>query len=169
VGVNLFPAQLRNERLYDVVADAIARHQMEPSQLEVEITENTVLRFNEPSTAALKEDGVGIAFDDFGTGFASLSMLQQFPLTRLKIDRSFIAEIHDRPGDAEIVRSLLCMANTFDLEVVAEGVETAEQEQVLRDIGCVAAQGFRYGKPMDAAKIGDFLRKLKEERLAEAG
>lgn len=149
IGVNLFPAQLRTERLYDVILSAIARHQMEPSQLEVEITENTVLRFNEPSTAALqrlKDKGVGIAFDDFGTGFASLSMLQQFPLTRLKIDRSFISEIHDRPGDAEIVRSLLCMANSFDLEVIAEGVETAEQEQVLRDIGCVAAQGFRYGK-----------------------
>ncbi|NJC05202.1 diguanylate cyclase (GGDEF)-like protein/PAS domain S-box-containing protein [Sphingomonas kaistensis] len=172
VGVNLFPAQLRTERLYDVVANAIARHQLEPAQLEVEITENTVLRFNEPSTAALrrlKQKGVGIAFDDFGTGFASLSMLQQFPLTRLKIDRSFIAEIHDRPGDAEIVRSLLCMANSFDLEVIAEGVETAEQEQVLRDIGCVAAQGFRYGRPMDAAAIAAFLRNLNEGGLAEAG
>ncbi|UUR07639.1 putative bifunctional diguanylate cyclase/phosphodiesterase [Sphingomonas glaciei] len=172
VGVNLFPAQLRTERLYDVVADAIARHQLRPSQLEVEITENTVLRFNEPSTAALrrlKEQGVGIAFDDFGTGFASLSMLQQFPLTRLKIDRSFIAEIHDRPGDAEIVRSLLCMANSFDLEVIAEGVETAEQEQVLRDIGCVAAQGFRYGKPMDAGSIAAFLRRRGDAGLVEAG
>nr|WP_314442555.1 EAL domain-containing protein [uncultured Sphingomonas sp.] len=169
VGVNLFPAQLRTERLYDVVSDAIARHNLDPSQIDLEITENTVLRFNEPSTAALrrlKDQGVGIAFDDFGTGFASLSMLQQFPLTRLKIDRSFITDIHDRPGDAEIVRSLLCMANSFDLEVIAEGVETVEQEEVLRDIGCVAAQGFRYGKPMDADAMVMFLRQLKQGRLA---
>lgn len=160
VGVNLFPAQLRTDRLYRVVMSAIVRHGLKPSQLEVEITENTVLRFNEPSTDALqrlKDKGVGIAFDDFGTGFASLSLLQQFPLTRLKIDRSFIAQIHDRPGDAEIVRSLLCMATSFDLEVVAEGVETEEQEQVLRDIGCVAAQGFRYGKPMSDEAIAAFL------------
>jgi diguanylate cyclase (GGDEF)-like protein/PAS domain S-box-containing protein len=91
VGVNLFPAQLRSDRLFGVVSSALRRHGLRPHQLEIEITENTVLRHSNQSTKALtklKTLGVGIAFDDFGTGFASLSLLQKYPLTRLKIDRS---------------------------------------------------------------------------------
>ena len=156
VGVNLFPVQLRSARLFEDVSATLARHALPPRQLDLEITENTVLRMNQPSTSALKrlkELGVGIAFDDFGTGFASLSLLQQFPLTRLKIDRSFIAQIAERAGDAAIVRALMCMASTFELEVIAEGVETAAQEAVLREIGCFEAQGFRYGRPMRAAAL----------------
>jgi len=156
VGVNLFPVQLRSGRLYEIVEAALQRHGLAPSQLELEITENTVLQMNQPSTRALqrlKDLGVGIAFDDFGTGFASLSMLQQFPLTRLKIDRSFIAQIDERSGDAAIVKALMCMASTFDLEVIAEGVETEAQEAMLRTIGCTEAQGFRYGRPMEAERI----------------
>lgn len=153
VGVNLFPVQLRSNRLFELVQETLARHDLEPRQLELEITENTVLEMNQPSTAVLqrlKDLGVGIAFDDFGTGFASLSLLQQFPLTRLKIDRSFIAQIDERTGDAAIVKALMCMASTFDLQVIAEGVETAAQELMLKQIGCLEAQGFRYGRPMQA-------------------
>lgn len=153
VGVNLFPVQLRSNRLFELVQETLARHDLEPRQLELEITENTVLEMNQPSTAVLqrlKDLGLGIAFDDFGTGFASLSLLQQFPLTRLKIDRSFIAQIDERTGDAAIVKALMCMASTFDLQVIAEGVETAAQELMLKQIGCLEAQGFRYGRPMQA-------------------
>ena len=156
VGVNLFPVQLRSAHLFEDVSATLARHALPPQQLDLEITENTVLRINQPSTRALKrlkEMGVGIAFDDFGTGFASLSLLQQFPLTRLKIDRSFIAQIDERAGDAAIVRALMCMASTFELDVIAEGVETAAQEAVLREIGCFEAQGYRYGRPMRAAAL----------------
>jgi diguanylate cyclase (GGDEF)-like protein/PAS domain S-box-containing protein len=156
VGVNLFPAQLRSGRLCSVVSSALQRHEISPDQFELEITENTVLRHNNQSTAALKKLktlGVGIAFDDFGTGFASLSLLQKYPLTRLKIDRSFVAQIDRKSGDAAIVRAVIGMAASLGLEVIAEGVETAGQEATLIGLGCNEAQGYRYGRPMSQAAI----------------
>jgi diguanylate cyclase (GGDEF)-like protein/PAS domain S-box-containing protein len=156
VGVNLFSAQLRSSRLYEVVSAALQKHGRSPSNLELEITENTVLRHSNQSTKALrklKALGVGIAFDDFGTGFASLSLLQKYPLTRLKIDRSFVARIDRKAGDAAIVKAVVSMAKSLGLEVIAEGVETPEQEAALVRLGCDEAQGYRYGRPMPAAEI----------------
>jgi diguanylate cyclase (GGDEF)-like protein/PAS domain S-box-containing protein len=156
VGVNLFAAQLRSGRLFEVVSSALQKHGLSPDQLELEITENTVLRHSNQSTKALrklKSIGVGVAFDDFGTGFASLSLLQRYPLTRLKIDRSFVARIDRKAGDAAIVKAVVGMAKSLDLMVIAEGVETAEQEAALVLLGCDEAQGYRYGRPMPAAGI----------------
>jgi EAL domain-containing protein (putative c-di-GMP-specific phosphodiesterase class I) len=96
---------------------------------------------------------VGVAFDDFGTGFASLSLLQRYPLTRLKIDRSFVARIDRKAGDAAIVKGVIGMAKSLDLKVIAEGVETAEQEAALILLECDEAQGYRYGRPMSASGI----------------
>jgi diguanylate cyclase (GGDEF)-like protein/PAS domain S-box-containing protein len=158
VGVNLFAAQLRSGRLFDVVSSALLKHGLSPGELELEITENTVLRHNNQSTSALerlKSSGVSIAFDDFGTGFASLSLLQQYPLTRLKIDRSFVAQVDRSVGDAAIVRALLGMAKSLGLAVIAEGVERPEQEAALVRLGCEEAQGYRYGRPMTAARIAE--------------
>lgn len=154
VGVNLFPAQLRSDRLFTVVSSALARHGLSAQQLEIEITENTVLRHSNQSTKALKRLktlGVGIAFDDFGTGFASLSLLQKYPLTRLKIDRSFVAQIDRKLGDAAIVKAVIGMARSLGLAVIAEGVETPAQEAALVTLGCEEAQGYLYGRPMSAA------------------
>ncbi|WP_260600134.1 putative bifunctional diguanylate cyclase/phosphodiesterase [Sphingomonas endolithica] len=163
IGVNLFAAQLRSERLFEVVSSALKRHRLSPGQLELEITENTVLRHSNQSTKALrrlKALGVGIAFDDFGTGFASLSLLQRYPLTRLKIDRSFVARIDRKVGDAAIVNAIIRMAASLDLDVIAEGVETAEQEAALAELGCEEAQGYRYGHAMPSAEISaTFLRR----------
>ena len=158
VGVNLFAAQLRSGRLFPVISSALQRHGLCANQLELEITENTVLRHNNQSTKSLrklKSLGVGIAFDDFGTGFASLSLLQKYPLTRLKIDRSFIAQVDRKAGDAAIVRAVIGMAKSLNLAVIAEGVETAEQEAALVLLGCDEAQGFRYGYPMSATAIAE--------------
>ncbi|HWW55521.1 MAG TPA: EAL domain-containing protein [Sphingopyxis sp.] len=170
VGVNLFPAQLRSGRLFDVVSSALARHALCPKQLELEITENTVLRHSNPSTKALRKLrvlGVGIAFDDFGTGFASLSLLQKYPLTRLKIDRSFISRIDRKVGDAAIVKAVLAMARSLGLEVIAEGVETAEQEAALVRLGCDEAQGYRFGRPMPGAEFAKlYLECPRFDRLA---
>jgi diguanylate cyclase (GGDEF)-like protein/PAS domain S-box-containing protein len=156
VGVNLFAAQLRSGRLFSVVSSALARHDLDPEQIELEITENTVLRHSNQSTRALRKLrslGVGVAFDDFGTGFASLSLLQKYPLTRLKIDKSFVARVDRRAGDAAIVKAVIRMAKSLDLEVIAEGVESAEQEAALVRLGCDEAQGYRYGRPMPAPEI----------------
>ena len=154
MGVNLFPAQLRSGRLIEVVTAALERYRLRPAQLEVEITENTVLRQNDQSSellAALKALGVRIAFDDFGTGFASLSLLQKYPLDRLKIDKSFIAQIDHHAGDAAIVRAVVGIARTLGLGIIAEGVETEQQERTLVRLGCDEVQGFRYGRPVNAA------------------
>ena len=103
----------------------------------------------------LKQLGVGIAFDDFGTGFASLSLLQEYPLTRLKIDRSFISGIDQNAGDEAIVTAVVAMAKGLGLAVIAEGVETAEQEAVIKRVGCHEVQGHLYGH---AAPADQFLR-----------
>ncbi|OWK27846.1 putative bifunctional diguanylate cyclase/phosphodiesterase [Sphingomonas mucosissima] len=161
VGVNLFPAQLRSDRLFQVVSDALARHGVDADQLELEITETTVLRHTNQSTRALRKlraSGVGVAFDDFGTGFASLSLLQRYPLTRLKIDRSFVAQIERKAGDAAIVGAVIGMARSLGLTVIAEGVETAGQEETLNALGCDEAQGYRYGRPMLAEAVAQQYR-----------
>lgn len=156
VGVNLFAAQLRSSRLSAVVSDALRTNGLSPSQLELEITETTALRHSNRSTKALRKlraMGVGIAFDDFGTGFASLSFLQKYPVTRLKIDRSFVARIDRRMGDAAIVRAVIHMATSLGLSVIAEGIEDAQQERVLVGLGCHEGQGYRYGHPMPSAEF----------------
>ncbi|WP_235532974.1 putative bifunctional diguanylate cyclase/phosphodiesterase [Sphingomonas sp. Leaf412] len=156
VGINLFAAQLRSGRLMQVVLTSLERHAVSPDCLKLEITENTVLQHDAQSTSvlrALREMGVGVAFDDFGTGFASLSLLQRYPLTRLKIDRGFVSQINRDAGDAAIVQAVIGMATALDLEVIAEGVETAEQEAALVRLGCSEAQGFRYGRPMSQTDI----------------
>jgi diguanylate cyclase (GGDEF)-like protein/PAS domain S-box-containing protein len=158
VAVNLFAAQLRSGRLFETVSAALRRHGLPPDRLELEITENTVLRHSDQVIQALgklKALGVGVAFDDFGTGFASLSLLQKYPLTCLKIDRSFVARIDRDVGDAAIVKAVISMANSLGLTVIAEGVETAEQEVALIALSCDAAQGYRYGRPMRPAEIAD--------------
>ncbi len=148
IGVNLFPAQLRSGRLSSAVSAALARHGLAPDRLELEITENTVLQNSSQAAQQLnklKALGVKVAFDDFGTGFASLSLLQSFPLTRLKIDRSFVSQIDRNAGDAVIVNAVIRMARSLKLSVIAEGVETAEQEATLIGLECDEVQGYRYG------------------------
>ena len=156
VGVNLFPSQLRSGRLFATVSSLLAHHDICASQLEIEITENTVLRDDNQSVRELKKLrslGVGIAFDDFGTGFASLSLLRKYPLTRLKIDRTFVAGIDIEIGDEAIVTAVIGMANSLGLAVIAEGVETQEQEAALARLGCGEVQGYRYGRAIPADEI----------------
>jgi diguanylate cyclase (GGDEF)-like protein/PAS domain S-box-containing protein len=168
VAVNLFPAQLRTGRLLQVVSSALSLHGISASELELEITENTVLRNNKRCVKELSKIrglGVGIAFDDFGTGFASLSLLQEYPLTRLKIDRSFVSRIDRNVGDEAIVRAVIGMAKSLRLNVIAEGVETAAQEASLVGLKCGEVQGFRYGRAMPRA---EFASKLVRERCPTA-
>ena len=110
----------------------------------------------------LREKGVKLAFDDFGTGFASLRYLTLFPVSRIKIDRAFIKSVDDDPKSAAIVRSLLGMARSLGLAVIAEGVETAAQAAFLKNEHCEEAQGYLYGRPQSAA---DFAIRLSVTRL----
>lgn len=156
MGVNLFGEQLRGGDLPEVVLAALARWHLPPEAMELELTENIALRRDEGMLAALhalRARGVGIAFDDFGTGFASLVTLQNVPVTRLKIDRSFITRLAEGGHDAAIVEAILTLARNLGLEVIAEGVETEAQEAFLRSRGCPEGQGYRYGRALPPAEL----------------
>jgi EAL domain-containing protein (putative c-di-GMP-specific phosphodiesterase class I) len=163
MGVNLFPGQLRALNLVHKIANALQRHSLPPDRLELEVTETIALADDDRSLEAMtavRKLGVGIAFDDFGTGFASLSSLQRYPLTTLKIDRGFIQHISSRSGDTAITKALIGLGSEMGLDTIAEGIETLEQEQALLALGCPSGQGYRYGRPMPFCQIVD---KLKEE------
>ncbi len=153
MGVNLFGAQFRTGNLAQKVQAVLSETGLPAAALELEITENIILRHDEEMLSPLRElraQGVGIAFDDYGTGYASLSMLKRYPLTRLKVDQSFTRGMCESTADAAIVRAILYLGRSFGLEVIAEGVETEEQAIRLRKKGCEEAQGFLFGRPMPA-------------------
>jgi diguanylate cyclase (GGDEF)-like protein/PAS domain S-box-containing protein len=151
VSVNLFPGQLRAANLVHKVANALQRHSVKPEWLELEVTETIALANDDHSfeaMTALRDLGVGIAFDDFGTGYASLGSLQRYPLTTLKIDRRFVQHINDKSSDLAITRALIGLSREMGLKTIAEGIETEEQERTLIELQCPFGQGYRYGKPV---------------------
>lgn len=163
VGVNLFPAQFRNDSLLQDVELALSESGLPSEALELEITENIALGREEETLSCLKAlhaRGLSIAFDDFGTGYASLSYLTRYPLSRIKIDRSFIQKISAKSTaeDSAIVRSVINMGRNLGLEVIAEGVETTDQAEFLTAEGCPELQGFLFSKPISADDFEDYLR-----------
>ncbi|RYG98744.1 MAG: EAL domain-containing protein [Alphaproteobacteria bacterium] len=156
IGVNLFQAQFRDRQLTQVVSDILEETGLIPNCLELEIVENILLRYDDSTLQLLKDLrrlGVGLAFDDYGTGFASLSLLKRYPVTRLKIDRSFIRNVATDFGDAAVVNAIIYLGRSFGMEVIAEGVETQEQYQFLQQQDCVEVQGYLFGKPVRAAEF----------------
>lgn len=163
ISINLFSAQFRSGTLAQKIEQALARTGLDAGSLELEITENIILRYDENMLQPLKvlrDAGIGIAFDDYGTGYASLSMLKNYPVTRLKIDQTFVRAMCDSPPDAAIVRAILYLGKSFGLNVIAEGVETMEQCERLRNKGCEEAQGYLFGHPMMA---DDFTQQLRAQ------
>jgi len=160
IGINLFPIQLQGEELLNDIDDSLRQTGLPGEALELEITENVALNYGGAVELLhkLSERGVKLAFDDFGTGYASLSYLTRFPLSRIKIDRSFVRNITDDAEHAAIVRSLIAMAHNLGLEVIAEGVETEAQAAFLLKERCEEAQGFLYAKPLPAGEFADYLR-----------
>ncbi|MBB3948092.1 diguanylate cyclase (GGDEF)-like protein/PAS domain S-box-containing protein [Rhizobium skierniewicense] len=158
IGVNLFAAQFRARDFAKSVETALAESYLPPTALELEITENIILK-NEQRIMQplhhLRSRGVGIAFDDFGTGFASLSLLKDYPVSRLKIDRSFVSGGERNKKDEAIIEAVTRLAAGFDLEVIAEGIETVEQEHLMQHYACDEGQGYLYGRPV---KASDFAR-----------
>jgi diguanylate cyclase (GGDEF)-like protein len=151
--VNLSVRQLDDPRLVPSVQDALDTTGLPPSALCLEVTESTLMR-NPAASAevltALRGLGVRLAIDDFGTGYSSLAQLQRLTLDTLKIDRSFVAGIGESKDAEAIVNSIIAMAHAVDLMVVAEGVETAQQLEILKSLDCDQAQGFHLGRPVPA-------------------
>ncbi len=151
MSVNLFGAQFRTDNLLQVVRDALNTHGLSPDALELEITENIILDQQDlvlDQLKALRKLGVELSFDDFGTGFASLNLLKSYPVTLIKIDKSFTQAVQHSPGDRAIVLSILDLAHKLGLDVVAEGVETWEDCEFLRQHDCQKGQGYYFGKPV---------------------
>jgi diguanylate cyclase (GGDEF)-like protein/PAS domain S-box-containing protein len=169
MGINLFPAQVRAGDLARNVVELIERYALDPQSLEIEITETVTLNDDDQSLEsiqALRELGVGIAFDDFGTGYASLGSLQRYPLTTLKIDMGFVRDLLTKPRDAAITRALIALSRELGLKTIAEGIETEEQEAALRLMGCEAGQGYRYGKAMPADEVARlFVQPVERQRI----
>jgi len=173
IGVNLFPIQFQAPTLLEDIEGALEKSGLPAELLEIEITENIALAHDERVLAPLRRlraRGVQLAFDDFGTGYASLSFLTRFPLTRLKIDQSFVSRIGENftGQDTAIVRSIIVMAHNLGLDVIAEGIETETQSAFLRGEGCDEGQGFLFARPMPAVQFREFLRAHRSDARPQA-
>jgi diguanylate cyclase (GGDEF)-like protein len=161
VAVNLSARQFADPMLLPKLTSIIRRSGLDPSSLELEITESLVMSHGGSAVAVLqqlKSLGVRIAIDDFGTGYSSLAYLKRFPIDTLKVDRSFIRDIPDDSGDKQITRAIIAMAHSLRLRVVAEGVETADQLKFLRKERCDAVQGYYLHRPLPEAEVAAVLK-----------
>ncbi len=163
VAINLSPVQFRTGKVLQSVLSALEMSGLPPARLEVEITEAAVLGDTEATLQALRhlrKIGARVAFDDFGTGFSSLSYLQRFPFDKIKIDKSFIADLTTSDSASAIVRAITGLGSSLRLSTTAEGVETEQQLTALQDLGCSQAQGYLFSRPCPANELPALLRKL---------
>ncbi|WP_298447571.1 bifunctional diguanylate cyclase/phosphodiesterase [uncultured Marinobacter sp.] len=156
VAVNLSPRQFRDKKLVSFVEERLRDENLRPERLEFEITEGVLMAgqsYVEDSLGKLHQLGVRLSMDDFGTGYSSLSYLRQYDFDLLKIDRSFVSGITKNKEDRDLVTATIAMAHSLGLQVVAEGVETAAQLTLLRELGCDVAQGYHFSKPVPAKEM----------------
>jgi diguanylate cyclase (GGDEF)-like protein/PAS domain S-box-containing protein len=161
MAVNVAPVQFRQAGFVEVVAGALATSGLEANRLELELTERTVMHdadINLGTLSALHRMGVELSLDDFGTGYSSLAYLKRFPVGKLKIDRSFVADLETDPDDWAIASTIVSMGRSLRMTVLAEGVEKPEQLALLRKMGCDMAQGYHFSRPTSAEGMADMLR-----------
>jgi EAL domain-containing protein (putative c-di-GMP-specific phosphodiesterase class I) len=153
VAVNLSPRQFNDPKLAQMVAQVLQETGLPPSLLEIEVTETVAMTHSDAALSTLKklkQLGVSIAIDDFGTGYSSLAYLKRFPVDKVKIDRTFVAEAPIDHDQAAIVSAIVALAHALQIKVIGEGVESEQQRDLLRRVGCDYMQGFLLGKPLDA-------------------
>ena len=161
LSINFSSTDFYQENVCTQILKTLDKHGLDPHCLEIELTESLALMDIDVTIARmqeLREAGIKLAMDDFGTGYSSLSYIQRLPFTMLKLDRSFVAEMHDNPVVQEIIRSVSRIAKAKQIHTIAEGVETPEQAKMLRDAGCEYAQGYLYGHPMTAKETEQYIR-----------
>ena len=175
IAVNLSARQLADKGFVELLASILEATKLDPSLLELEITESQVMRQGEASVLRLNEIaamGVQLSIDDFGTGYSSLSYLKSLPIKKLKIDQSFVRDITIDPNDTAIVVAIISMAKSLDLDTIAEGIETVDQLTLLRAKGCRVGQGFYFSVPLSADDLVPLLAKssvFDHLRVASAG
>jgi EAL domain-containing protein (putative c-di-GMP-specific phosphodiesterase class I) len=161
--VNVSARQLDEPGYVDEVRASIERWGIDPGRVMLELTESILMADSPLSRDAIKSlhaSGARLVLDDFGTGYASLTYLRRFPLQGIKVDRSFVAGLGHRSEDEAIVRAVVQLGRSLGLDVVAEGVETADQERLLRELGCDSAQGFHFARPVPADEVLPILERL---------
>jgi diguanylate cyclase (GGDEF)-like protein len=171
VAVNLSPVQFRDPGLLQAVRGALAESGLAAERLELEITESVLLQDNEANLALLRQLrdlGVRIVLDDFGTGFSSLSYLLRFPFDKIKIDRSFVAGLPERGESLAIISAILGMGRNLGITIAAEGVESAAQLEVLRGKGCNEVQGFLFSRPVPETQVAALLQRLEPAEVQAA-
>jgi EAL domain-containing protein (putative c-di-GMP-specific phosphodiesterase class I) len=160
VAVNVSLVQFTRKGLVESVAQALKESNLDPSLLELELTESVVMRDVQESVRQmekLRSLGVSLAIDDFGTGYSSLSYLRMLPLDTLKIDRSFLREVDSDPNTMPLLRAIVALAHNLKLCVIAEGVENQRQLEALRSVGCDRVQGYWIGEPLPSAEVSGLL------------
>jgi diguanylate cyclase (GGDEF)-like protein/PAS domain S-box-containing protein len=172
VAVNLSARQFQHGDVVDVIEEALAQHELEPCWLSVELTESSFLHSAEQTAetlVALRERGIGVAIDDFGTGYSSLSYIRTMSLDQLKIDRSFINNITEAERDRQLVSAMIAMSQALGLNVVAEGVETREQLEMLATLGCDQAQGYLICRSQPAEALSEWLAQYRQQPMVSGG
>lgn len=160
MSVNVSSRQFDQKNLVEIVTRALDEAKLDPRYLELEITESTIMQDPEEAIDTLlrlKNMGIGISIDDFGIGYSSLNYLRRVPLDSLKIDRSFISNLTTSHSDSAIIKAIISLAHSLNLQVVAEGVENNQQIEFLRENGCDEVQGFLIGKPMPSEQVSQLL------------
>lgn len=168
MAVNLSFRQFQDSQLLATLSRLILEHGVDARWLEFELTETAVMRRNElvrQTMDALGRLGVRFSLDDFGTGFSSFVHLNSLPITLLKVDRSFVAEMEMREENRKLVHAMINLAHNLNLEVVAEGVESEEQLELLRGFGCDQVQGFLVSKPLPVGELMEFLLQAPDRQL----
>jgi len=161
LALNLAIKDLEHNEVINRLQARLQEYDFNPKYLELEVTEGEVMK--KPDEAIIKlqqinDLGVSIAIDDFGTGYSSLSYLKRLPISKLKIDQSFVRDIPNDEEDSAIVKAIIALANSLNLELLAEGVETKEQNDFLAENGCTNIQGYLYARPMPAEEIVSFIK-----------
>jgi EAL domain-containing protein (putative c-di-GMP-specific phosphodiesterase class I) len=163
VAVNLSPVQLRNRGFVATVTRILATTGLSPRRLELEITEAVLMQNDDALVTMLHQLralGVRIAMDDFGTGYSSLNYLRSFPFDKIKIDRCFTADSDRSRGGGAIVQAIATLGASLGVETTAEGIETAEQLELVRQAGCTEVQGYLIGRPRPASELFDVISKF---------
>jgi diguanylate cyclase (GGDEF)-like protein len=169
VALNISPKQMIQAALPNIVSEALGRHKLAGNRIELEVTEGVFLGDNGSTLDVLKrlrQLGVGIALDDFGTGYSSIGYLNKAIFHKLKIDGSFVREAGSRPENVAIIQSIVQLAKSFRMSVTAEGVETAEDFERMRDLGCDTIQGYLFGKPLPYDRANQMVLGLGSKRMA---
>jgi len=169
MSVNVCAIELRNEDFLDGLFATLCETGLDPRALELEVTESVLVRNSEVSVSILRsarERGVRVAVDDFGTGYSSLSYLRKLPIDVLKIDQSFVRQIAESPNETIIVDAIISMGRSLNLQVIAEGVETAEELEFLQTHKCDVAQGYYFSRPVSAEQFAALLTRERIQVLS---